>query len=274
MLKGKTINHVYTIEDETHFCDKGYSYPPAIADTGSRNIAMLFYFWLYIMIKKLTFVGVLTGLAMLLLINSCKKNNAPGLIITSPLSGQDVATDDSMLIAGTATDDHDLHEFYLQVTNTAGDTVYSVNPYVHGSKSYPFKFNFHTTDTGIYLLTITGLDHDFESYTQSVSFHASYPPQLTILSPTDSLQLLPTDSLHVKGFASHEIGLSNLSITGVSYASGDTIFRRDYVLLGALNYNFDQYFAQTDTGAFYVNVSVDNYRNEFASGNIRYFVRQ
>ena len=37
---------MYTIEDETHFCDKGYTHPPAIADNSSRNIAALFYFWL------------------------------------------------------------------------------------------------------------------------------------------------------------------------------------------------------------------------------------
>lgn len=268
------MNHVYTIEYETHFCDKGYIHLSATTNKPWLNIAMLFYFWLCMIIKKLTFVSVLTALALLMLMAGCKKNNAPGLIITSPLSGQDIATDDSMLISGTATDDHDLHEFYLTVTNVAGDTVYNLNPYVHGRKSYPFKFHYQPADTGTYLLTITGQDHDFESYTQSVSFHASYPPQLTILSPTDSLQILPTDSLHVKGFASHDIGLNNLSITGVSYANGDTIFRRDYVLLGALNYNFDQYFTQTDTGAFYVNVSVTNYRGEYATGNVKYFVRQ
>jgi hypothetical protein len=230
--------------------------------------------------KLILFISLSTIALCLLLINACKKENmAPGLVITSPVEMQDVATSDSILIAGTANDDHDLHEFYVVITNASGDTVGSGSPYVHGLKTYNFKLHFAPPDSGIYHLTLTMTDHDLARTIAQVDFHASHPARLYVVSPKDSSYIHPTDSILIAGFAVDEIGLHSMRFTGVSYLTGDTSFDQTVDISGSNPYNFNTYFftrdtvPAADTGAHYVNVAVFNYKDEVTQKKIPYFVQ-
>lgn len=206
-------------------------------------------------------------------LGGCKKNQAPGLTIEAPVEMQDVATNDSILIRGVATDDRDLHEFAIVVTNVAGDTVAIDTPYVHGAKSFEFNYYFAPVDTGIYNVSITAYDHDLDWMRKDVTIHASLPARLIVTEPNEGDTIaLSTPFILVKGFGDHNIGLRKLRVVSINNLTRDTVFKKTENA-STNPYYFNVFVPTTDTGTFNLNVAITNYKDEATTKVIRYYVR-
>lgn len=212
--------------------------------------------------------------ALVLSIAACKKDNRqPLLTITAPLQGTAVSLSDSLLITGEISDDVDLHELDIIVTDSTGDTVFYSSPYVHGAKEETYGVKFGPPAVGIYIITVTIYDHDL-AYTQlSRTINVFTPPTLTVNQPIDSTTILFNDSLHITGSVSDEKGLLYMVLAGINDRTGDTVAIKGIPLNNATTFNFDTYLPQPEKDSFNLNVIVVNHYNFVTRQSIRYYVQ-
>jgi hypothetical protein len=107
---------------------------------------------------------------------SCKKeeNSPPVINITSPASGALIGLSDSVRITGTASDDKELHEMSITLTEMAPDTVvFTAYPYVHEKESFNFSAVYKPKAAGSYLLEVTAEDHDGGQSSKQVLFNVA-----------------------------------------------------------------------------------------------------
>lgn len=220
----------------------------------------------------------------LLLVQGCKKDNAaPVIELLNPFNGQDISTTDSILISGTLSDDVDLHELDIIVTNLNGDTVYYNSPYVHGLKTHKFNVLFAPQDTGTYVVTATIYDHDLAATSTSSIVYAHNAARLNITQPLtngdttglqiENVQVFKNDSLYVAGNVNDNKGLLYITFTGINARTGDTATTKSILLNNATNYNISTYLSQPDTGIFNLNIAVVNHYSFVTRKSIRYVVR-
>lgn len=118
------------------------------------------------------------GAALLLAVTfqSCKKeeNSPPVITISTPASGALIGLADSIRISGTASDDKELHEMSITLTEMAPDTiVFSQYPYVHEKESFNFSAAYKPKAAGSYLLEVTAEDHDGGQSSKEVIFNVA-----------------------------------------------------------------------------------------------------
>lgn len=220
----------------------------------------------------------------LLLVQGCNKDNAaPVIELLTPFNGQDISTSDSVLISGTLSDDADLHELDILVTNLDGDTVYYNSPYVHGLKAETFQSYFTPQDTGTYLVTATIYDHELAATSTSAIVYAHNAARLNITQPLtnsdttglqiENVQVFKNDSLYIAGNVNDDKGLLYITFTGINARTGDTATAKSILLNNATNHNISTYLSQPDTGTFNLNIAVVNHYSFVTRKSIRYVVR-
>lgn len=220
-----------------------------------------------------TLTAMATAVLVLLGVHACKKDNqAPRLTIERPFTNQAISASDSVQISGTISDDKDLHELYITVTNAQGDTAMHKSPYVHGFVTHNYSVYFAPTDTGTYTATVTIIDHDLDYTQQSVTFSAHNAPSLNLVLPIDSQAVPVNSSMQVRGTASDDKGLLYISMVSTRVRSGDTVNNHTLILNNATSYSFDEFLTQTDTGVLNITVTAVNHYSFPTSKTIRYIV--
>lgn len=105
---------------------------------------------------------------------SCRKDKeAPTLSLLSPFEAAQVTAGTALSIKGTVADNENLHELSIVVNKSpSGAQSFASSPTVHEMKSYDFDLKWTTTpgDTGVYLLTITVIDHNDNINVRKINF--------------------------------------------------------------------------------------------------------
>ncbi len=74
---------------------------------------------------------------------SCHKHTkgveSPTLIVHSPIPDSIYNASDSLLIAWSASDDVDLHEAIVELSDEGGNIVFADYPYVHGKQTFSYN---------------------------------------------------------------------------------------------------------------------------------------
>lgn len=124
--------------------------------------------------KNIAFLAF--GLFLLGAFIACKNTDsgiAPTVTLTSPTDGQVFLKGQTITIAGTATDDEDLHEAEIKITDKAnGNNLFEEEPTVHDESTHNFSYNFTVpdiTEQHEYQITVIFWDHDDNSTTKTVS---------------------------------------------------------------------------------------------------------
>lgn len=108
--------------------------------------------------------GLVVAVVMVGWLASCsKENKAPVINWSSPADSTVVNTPDSVHLKGTITDDRSLHEVYIAIArDSATDTIFKLEPYVHDLKVYNYTANYFpdSAKTGNYTLLVTATDHE------------------------------------------------------------------------------------------------------------------
>jgi len=181
------------------------------------------FFKMKIKIKSIKSIAAVTLVATIsLFLNSCKdehdKHAKPTIAIQSPAQGVQVNESDTLWIRVNISSEDDIHDYSIEVTKV-----------LDGSSVYKYDGHSHSTsvNTNLYFmpdvaantdmkLTVKTLDHNGDSYEQSVTFTVvdNVQPskaEITILSPNSSMATngLP---LSIKGNISHDKNIASARI--------------------------------------------------------------
>ena len=128
--------------------------------------------------KNTLFCFILLGLITLI---GCHKSHdvdttdtvAPVLTLTTPTDNVVITNGQNVTITGKATDDKNMHEMSIKITNDANSAVlYQEAPIVHDKTSFDINSTWKTSITAATnaTLTVSVSDHNSHTTTKTVKF--------------------------------------------------------------------------------------------------------
>ncbi len=126
------------------------------------------------------FIAVISATIAMASVSSCKKNEVkdkekPVITLNEPLMNDTIslAVEDSIHIQFSASDNDELHEVAVNITNSAGTNVYTNSADVD-AKTYSFHQHFHPTGiTSVtpFTLKIDASDHNSNAESKTLTFY-------------------------------------------------------------------------------------------------------
>jgi hypothetical protein len=122
--------------------------------------------------SKIIFTTIIT---LSIYVVSCSKKDTekPSITINKPISTDTFSVYNDIKLDIDMSDNTDLHESTLVVTDSMGNNIFTDNPYVHEQNNFKFQKNFKIASIDYlkkYTLTVTASDHSDNIQSQSVSF--------------------------------------------------------------------------------------------------------
>lgn len=205
-----------------------------------------------------TFILVAT---ISLFLNSCKDEHddhaKPTIAIQSPAQGVQLNESDTLWIRVNISSEDDIHDYSIEVTKVLdGSSVYKYNGHSHNtSVNTNLYFMPDVTANTEMKLTVKTLDHNGDTYEQSVTFTVvdNVQPskaEITILSPNSSMAT-NGQPLNIKGNINHDKNIKSARI--LLTENEVTVF--DYIKtnINMSTYAFDtSYLINTTTHSDYV----------------------
>jgi hypothetical protein len=122
--------------------------------------------------SKIIFTTIIT---LSIYVVSCSKKDTekPSITINKPISTDTFSVYNDIKLDIDMSDNTDLHESTVVVTDSMGNNIFTDNPYVHEQNNFKFQKNFKIASIDYlkkYTLTVTASDHSDNIQSQSVSF--------------------------------------------------------------------------------------------------------
>ncbi len=122
--------------------------------------------------SKIIFTTIIT---LSIYVVSCSKKDTekPSITINKPISTDTFSVYNDIKLDIDMSDNTDLHESTVVVTDSMGNNIFTDNPYVHEQNNFKFQKNFKIASIDYlkkYTLTVTVSDHSDNIQSQSVSF--------------------------------------------------------------------------------------------------------